>query len=293
MKTTINPEEFMGRAGLLLCTKGHGQMTLNGQTYSFAERTLAIVSPILMYSDIRLEEDCDVHALLGEMEILFPNAIRLFNSAFPVKLLRNAVITIDEEDYEWLLRRLDEIEKLEGLIKDNERRGQVAKMYRHAYALLLPETFIMLLAKYYARELEQSEGMPREVQVVSDFVLSLIKEGNNERKVAYYAQCANLSVGHFSTLIRKSLGRSPQQWIEMITINKAKSYLAQRQRSIKQIAQEMGFPEQFTFRKYFKEHAGMSPTEYRQGQAADPRREAVAPEQSLRTPEWAPDRDPE
>ena len=33
--------------------------------------------------------------------------------------------------------------------------------------------------------------------------------------------------------------------------------------TVKEIAQELNFPEQFTFRKYFKTHAGISPKEYK------------------------------
>ena len=35
------------------------------------------------------------------------------------------------------------------------------------------------------------------------------------------------------------------------------------------VAYELGFPEQFTFRKYFKSHTGQSPTEYQQAQKTD------------------------
>ena len=35
------------------------------------------------------------------------------------------------------------------------------------------------------------------------------------------------------------------------------------------VAYELGFPEQFTFRKYFKFHTGQSPTEYQQAQKTD------------------------
>ncbi|MBO6073593.1 MAG: helix-turn-helix domain-containing protein, partial [Paludibacteraceae bacterium] len=31
----------------------------------------------------------------------------------------------------------------------------------------------------------------------------------------------------------------------------------------KEVAAELGFPEQFTFRKYFKTHTGISPSEFR------------------------------
>ena len=39
--------------------------------------------------------------------------------------------------------------------------------------------------------------------------------------------------------------------------------LKNSRKSIKQIAQEMNFPNQSFLGKYFKEHVGMSPTEYR------------------------------
>lgn len=35
------------------------------------------------------------------------------------------------------------------------------------------------------------------------------------------------------------------------------------------VAYELGLPEQFTFRKYFKFHTGQSPTEYQQAQKTD------------------------
>lgn len=52
------------------------------------------------------------------------------------------------------------------------------------------------------------------------------------------------------------------EWINMVTINQAKNLLRQPDILVKQVAEELGFPEQFTFRKYFKTHTGISPSEY-------------------------------
>jgi AraC-like DNA-binding protein len=52
------------------------------------------------------------------------------------------------------------------------------------------------------------------------------------------------------------------EWINMVTINQAKNLLRQPDTQVKDVAAQLGFPEQFTFRKYFKTHTGMSPTEY-------------------------------
>lgn len=83
------------------------------------------------------------------------------------------------------------------------------------------------------------------------------------RDVAWYASQANMSTGYFSRCIRQTVGKSPSHIIALYTVQMAKALLDKSTKSIKEISQELGFPEQFTFRKYFKQHTGMSPSDYR------------------------------
>ena len=110
-----------------------------------------------------------------------------------------------------------------------------------------------------------AEKPSRGEQIFVRFMQALGKDYTRRRTVAEYAGDAALSVRHFSTLIHQYSGRTPMQWIKTFTISQAKSLLMQRELPVKEIAQQLGFPEQFTFRKYFKTHAGVSPTEYRKG----------------------------
>ncbi|MBR7172089.1 MAG: helix-turn-helix transcriptional regulator, partial [Prevotella sp.] len=73
----------------------------------------------------------------------------------------------------------------------------------------------------------------------------------------------HLSANHFTRIIKKISRRTPSEWIAVVTINHAKKLLRQPETSIKEVAQQLNFPEQFTFRKYFKQHTGMSPSNYR------------------------------
>ncbi|MGN0206489.1 MAG: helix-turn-helix domain-containing protein, partial [Muribaculaceae bacterium] len=57
--------------------------------------------------------------------------------------------------------------------------------------------------------------------------------------------------------------KTPSEWIAYITMLNAKTLLKTSDKNIKEIAAELNFPEQYTFRKYFKHHTGMSPKEYR------------------------------
>ena len=53
--------------------------------------------------------------------------------------------------------------------------------------------------------------------------------------------------------------------VQLFTINQAKHLLMQPGMPVKKVADRLGFTEQLTFRKYFKSHTGISPTDYRKG----------------------------
>ena len=63
--------------------------------------------------------------------------------------------------------------------------------------------------------------------------------------------------------VKDKTGKTPSEWIADMTIVNAKLLLEQSGMSIKEIAAELNFPEQFTFRKFFKLHVGVPPKEYR------------------------------
>ena len=108
-----------------------------------------------------------------------------------------------------------------------------------------------------------SEKASRGEQVFIGFMQSLGLHYAERYPVSRYADEAHLSVRHFSSLIRAYTGQKPMEWIIVYTIGQAKHLLSQTELSVKEIAGQLGFPEQFTFRKYFKTHAGMSPTRFR------------------------------
>ncbi|MBO7124999.1 MAG: helix-turn-helix transcriptional regulator, partial [Bacteroidales bacterium] len=82
------------------------------------------------------------------------------------------------------------------------------------------------------------------------------------RTVNFYAGKQGLTPRHFADIVKQESGYTPMEWINMVTINQAKNLLRQPNILVKQVADELGFPEQFTFRKYFKVHTGMSPSEF-------------------------------
>lgn len=84
-----------------------------------------------------------------------------------------------------------------------------------------------------------------------------------ERRVGWYAQQLCISPKYLSEMVKQASKRTPNDWIDNYVILEARVLLKNSAKSIKQIAEELHFPNQSFLGKYFKEHVGMSPLQYR------------------------------
>jgi AraC-like DNA-binding protein len=81
--------------------------------------------------------------------------------------------------------------------------------------------------------------------------------------VAYCADALNLSAGYFGDLIKKETGKTAHEYIQSAMIDMAKEKIADPDKSIGQIAYELGFKYPQHFSRLFKQRVGYTPNEYR------------------------------
>lgn len=81
--------------------------------------------------------------------------------------------------------------------------------------------------------------------------------------VKYFADRMNFSVNYLSDMLRKDTGKSAQEHIHLRMIETAKEKLFDRNRSVSEIAYELGFEYPQYFSRLFKRRVGMTPNEYR------------------------------
>ncbi|CCD99263.1 AraC family transcriptional regulator [Bradyrhizobium sp. STM 3809] len=81
--------------------------------------------------------------------------------------------------------------------------------------------------------------------------------------VADLAAFLDLSVPHLTELFRRGLGCSPYRWIMQRRIEHARAMLAERDRSITDIAIALGFASSQHFATVFRNACGLTPSEYR------------------------------
>jgi AraC-like DNA-binding protein len=107
-----------------------------------------------------------------------------------------------------------------------------------------------------------------EAQIPSEKVftrfLRLVQDNcKHERRVSWYAQQLNISPKYLSLVVKRISGRTALEWIENYVTMELRVVLKNSTKSIKEIAEDMNFPNQSFLGKYFKEHVGMTPSKYR------------------------------
>ena len=103
----------------------------------------------------------------------------------------------------------------------------------------------------------------RKDEIVARF-LECVNENYRERRdLGFYANQLCLSLKYMSQVVYEQTGRHPSQWIKDYVILDAKAMLRSGRYTVQQVADELHFPNQSFFGKYFKESVGVSPKKWK------------------------------
>jgi len=109
-----------------------------------------------------------------------------------------------------------------------------------------------------------SENFPRVNNRIPDRFINLVQQNyKKERFLNFYAEKLEITPKHLSRTMKSLTGFTAVEWIERFVVLEAKVLLKSTNLSIQQIADELNFPSQSFFGKYFKKNIGMSPKEFR------------------------------
>ena len=102
--------------------------------------------------------------------------------------------------------------------------------------------FENLLDEYFENSSAQTEGLPT---------------------VRYFADKVCLSPNYFGDLVKKETGKTPQEYIQNKIIDLAKEMIIGTDKTVSEIAYELGFQYSQHFNRIFKKNVGCTPLEYR------------------------------
>lgn len=258
----IGPVLQTDKNGFFYCTAGRIALGLDGRTFEIRRGDLYLYPP---FSQTYLgEASDDLKGVMGIADFDFVRtALQAVTDTTGILLREHPCIALDDE-------QRARIEELIGAVRRRREDGEGLLQTQLLAALGRAVCYEIMLA--YARSYPLRPLPPeRHDRVFQDFLFALNRHFRTRRDVAFYAGLCCLTPRHFTTVIRTRSGRTAHQWITRTVIAEASRRLSDPAAGIKQIAEELGFPNQSFFGRYFKQHTGLSPSEFRAVRRSDDR----------------------
>lgn len=239
-----------------------GDMKYGRNLYDYQEGTLVFISPGQF---IDVENKVDYYQPMGHALVFHPDLLRgtglgkiisdynffsystseaLHLSAKEQQLVLDLFAKINTE----LQRSIDKHSKrliasnIELLLNYCDRFYDRQFITRDSANKGVLEKFEDLLNGYFSSEKPYSIGLP---------------------SVAYCAGELNLSTNYFGDLVKKETGKSAQDYLQQKIIEVAKNKIFDSDKTVSEIAYELGFKYPQHFSRFFKQKVGQTPNEYR------------------------------
>jgi AraC-like DNA-binding protein len=176
------------------------------------------------------------------------NTLFMFSRTHPVLHLSEEEIQMFQEYFSLIRKKIDLVDRPHK--KDLIRTLVLAMFYD-------------LTNVVYRITPNPSERYIRGEIVFTQFIKLVEENCTRERRVMWYAQQMNISPKYLSEIIRQVSKRTPNEWVNDFVMAELRRHLRNTTMSISEIADALHFPNQSFLGKYFKEHAGLSPLQFR------------------------------
>ena len=241
---------------LALCTSGHAQYTVDTKMYEVSAGDVIIISEEQVVADYMLSQDCKGIALIMSYDF-FQNIVSGVHelSALFLFARTHPVFHLDDNQTKALENDIEHIK---------EKIIDIGHRFRRELVMTMLKALIIDMSNIIYRFQQVGEaGQTRAEVIFRDFIQTVEKNYRTERRVSWYAQQLCITSKYLSETVRTVSRRTPSDWIDSYVTRELRVMLRNSTMSIKQIADELNFANQSFMGKYFKEHVGMSPSQFR------------------------------
>ena len=106
-------------------------------------------------------------------------------------------------------------------------------------------------------------GSPRTRELFNRFMRELENRYRQSRDVSFYAELLNISPKYLNIVTQRITSYTTKTIIDQYVVLQIKQSLTTEEKSIKQLAWEYHFSDLSFFCRYFKQHTGMTPQQFR------------------------------
>jgi AraC family transcriptional activator of pobA len=247
---------------IFVATGGNASVTLNQTLYPLERNSLLVVSPNTVRDMIDTGKDASVVGIIFSRNFLIKSGLNERSlAAFDFFLLRsNPHLLLEQEDADTLLSLMLLLKKKSREVKD---KAYTEEMVRHYFMAFLYE-----LASLYRKLTGLTVKRTRKEDLHIRFHQLLSEHIKRERSVRFYAAKLFVTPKYLSETVKEVTGgKTAGEVIDEMVMIEAKHLLKDPTISVTEVAAILHFSDQFFFRKFFKRHGGMTPSEYRRVEA--------------------------
>lgn len=132
-----------------------------------------------------------------------------------------------------------------------------SEVYRRSQAL----RFLSLAIE--SNEKRQNVRSGLEAVDYVDYAVRYIRSNYAHTSVGDVVRYIGVSRSHFTSIFKKRMLMSPQEFLMQVRMNKSEKLLTQTDAPVHVVAGEVGYEDQLAFSKAFKKRFGLSPDQYR------------------------------
>lgn len=239
-----------------ICLHGKAQYSVDTEEHMVTPGDVIIINEGTVVDNYMLSPDCKGIGILISIDF-FRETIKgmhelsqlfLFSRTHPVFSLTQDEMTMIKTYYKAIKYKVDD--------KEHHFRSDVVR------SMLMTMIYDISNAIYRIQQ-ATDHRQTRAETIFASFIKLVEANFRQERRVSWYGGKLGITPKYLSETVKQVSKRTPNEWIDNYVILEVRVLLRNTTMSIKEIAQQLHFPNQSFLGKFFKERVGMSPSDYR------------------------------
>lgn len=251
-KKRIIKESFKVNSFVIILLKsGTFKIKLQDTAYNLLPQEVLIISQNERCSQIIISAKVHVFLMALSTDYLFQNDLETF-------CLLTGCGTVKSGWYGKEFEAIVQLFKLVCILNKSKGSGNEIELNRIMGLLLFKMTSVH--TKYL---LDNSSKTGRREKLTLQFHLLLKEYCRTRHNVGFYADKLCITAGYLNKIVKQVTGRTAKNLIEQMIVIEIKKQLQNKEGTLLEIAEQLGFRDLSSFSAFFKTHTSVAPSEYR------------------------------
>lgn len=247
----------MTMTACIICLSGEMNMDIDLKNYTLRDGYTAILLPgtFFQLKEVKPGTKCVFFAISPDF-IKFISDVKT-SIEYGGKVREHPVAQPDAKEleenialYKALKRKLKD--------KDYRYKEEVASAYMRIIQCNISQNFVTPNGKQ-----PETHMLNRKEELFMRFVAVVKEHYTQHRNITFYADKLCVSPKYLSSVVHAASGKYATEWINQHVVLEAKTMLRSPGLSIKDVSNQLNFANQSFFAKFFKQHTGYTPKEYK------------------------------